>query len=96
MPSLVMLTAAAGAAGIAVGGVVGFPLALTNLQGAGLFVGVPALVMFLIALPIFGPVWWQRIRRHRMSTGRSETTDDTEVNGDGGGEDSADPGGRGR
>jgi len=89
MHSLVMLTAAAGSAGIAVGPVVGFPLALTYLQGAGLFVGVPVLVMFLIALPIFGPVWWQRIRRHRASTGGSvSTTDDAEASGDGGNADS--------
>lgn len=35
---------------------------LTYLQGAGLFVGIPALATFLIAVPFYGPVWWRKIR----------------------------------
>ena len=36
---------------------------LTYLQGAALFVGVPILVLLLIAVPIYAPVWWRRLRR---------------------------------
>ena len=31
-------------------------------EGAAIFVGVPAGVLLLIALPIFGPVWWRAAR----------------------------------
>ena len=31
-------------------------------EGAAIFIAVPAGVLLLIALPIFGPVWWRAAR----------------------------------
>ncbi|GLZ52979.1 hypothetical protein [Actinomycetospora sp. NBRC 106378] len=35
---------------------------MTFWEGAGVFAGIPLVVLFLIALPIFGPVWLERWR----------------------------------
>jgi hypothetical protein len=36
----------------------------------GTFFGIPVAVLFLIAVPIFGPVWWHRLRgRHDPDAG---------------------------
>lgn len=56
----VFVPAAAGAVSVAAAA----PSGLTSLQGVGLFVGVPALTSFLIALPIYAPVWWRKLRHH--------------------------------
>lgn len=34
---------------------------MTGWDVVGVFVGIPVLVLFLIALPIFGPVWWEAL-----------------------------------
>lgn len=38
---------------------------MTYWEGAGVFAGIPLLVLFLIAVPIFGPVWLERLRGRR-------------------------------
>ena len=35
---------------------------MNGWEVVGTFVGIPAAVMALIALPIFGPDWWRRLR----------------------------------
>lgn len=49
---------------------------LTYLQGVGLFVGIPALALFVIALPIYAPVWWEKVRGHDAP----DASDDGAVN----------------
>jgi hypothetical protein len=36
----------------------------------GVFVGIPVLVLLVIALPIFGPVWWRALRKRTGSGDR--------------------------
>lgn len=36
---------------------------MTGWEVVGTFVGIPAAILALIALPIFGPEWWRRRRR---------------------------------
>jgi hypothetical protein len=36
---------------------------VTGWEVVGTFVGIPAVILALIALPIFGPEWWRRRRR---------------------------------
>ena len=43
----------------------------------GVFVGIPALVLWLIALPIFGPVWWEALRTLRRG-GSARGGDDSD------------------
>ena len=43
---------------------------MSGWEVVGVFVGIPLLVLVLIALPIFGPVWWTALRRPRGSTDR--------------------------
>ncbi len=40
---------------------------MSGWEVVGVFVGIPLLVLVLIALPIFGPVWWTALRRPRGS-----------------------------
>lgn len=35
---------------------------MSGWEVVGVFVGIPLLVLFVIALPIFGPVWWTALR----------------------------------
>lgn len=51
---------------------------LTYLQGAILFVGVPIIVLLLIAVPIYAPVWWRRLRR-RDTAGPDRTAAQQDV-----------------
>ena len=36
---------------------------MSGWEVIGVFVGIPVLVLVVIALPIFGPVWWRALRR---------------------------------
>lgn len=47
----------------------------------GVFVGIPVLVLWLIALPIFGPVWWEALRSRRRGVG-ARNGDDSHHEGD--------------
>lgn len=49
---------------------------LTYLQGAAIFVGIPALVLLLIALPIYGPTWWRALRRRLTTPGPASADDE--------------------
>jgi hypothetical protein len=37
---------------------------MNGWEVVGTFVGIPAVTLALIALPIFGPEWWRRRRGH--------------------------------
>lgn len=43
---------------------------MTTLQGIGIFAGLPAVILLLIALPLYGGRWYRRLTRRRgRSTG---------------------------
>ena len=57
---------------------------MSGWEVIGVFVGIPVLVLVVIALPIFGPVWWRALRRR----GNGATA---VVDGEDTGEDTAPP-----
>ena len=40
---------------------------MSGWEVVGVFVGIPVLVLLVIALPIFGPVWWTALRGRKGS-----------------------------
>jgi hypothetical protein len=43
---------------------------MTTLQGIGIFAGLPAAILLLIALPLYGGRWYRRLTRRPSRTGR--------------------------
>jgi hypothetical protein len=43
---------------------------VSGWEVVGVFVGIPVLVLLVIALPIFGPGWWRAVRKRSGSDDR--------------------------
>lgn len=41
---------------------------MTALQGIGIFAGIPAVILLLIALPFYGGRWYRRLTRRPRTT----------------------------
>ncbi len=46
---------------------------MTTLQGIGIFAGLPAVILLLIALPLYGGRWYRRLTRRRGGSTRPTT-----------------------
>lgn len=57
---------------------------MTTLQGIGIFAGLPAVILLLIALPLYGGRWYRRLTR-RDSTTRLRPEQPTSTGADRGG-----------